>query len=316
MALAERLVMGVVGILVFTAYTAAGALALFVLAVLYMNPPALLPTVLAFCLGVVLASYLGYRMGMVQLVASLEAKELHRRNAPELYRRLERLSLSMAVETPPVLVADLGTSNALSIGGPRSGVIVVDRTLLRVLTIDELEGILAHELAHMERWDTFLNTAVMTIVRTLAAVVFLVLSPIILLLAAVDRGTAWWMGIPQWNPGLGRAFRLAVLAVLGLVFGVAILAYLAYSRHREYAADTRAVEVTGKPIALARALQKLHRVNDPASGLLSILYTHEDPNDRRSVFSTHPPVDLRIDRLLARARHSDRRPAPEQIDIT
>jgi heat shock protein HtpX len=292
-----------VGLGVFTAHAVVALAGLAVLGWLFADPPGLVTIVLALLVGVVVAGYIGYRMNTLRLVASLQAQQLSRGHAPELYRRLERLCGEMDVTQPPVFVADLGAPNALSIGGPQRGAVVVDQSLVQLLTIDELEGILAHELAHLESYDTFLNTLAITAMRTLVGVVFLFLFPVVLLLAGVDRATAWIAGRPRWRPGVTHLFRLVVLAVLGLVLGPLSLAYLAHARKQEYAADRRAAEATGKPVALARALGKIHRANDPRSGLLSTLYTHDDRSEQRRLFSTHPPLEDRIDRLLDRVDH-------------
>lgn len=99
-------------------------------------------------------------------------------------------------------MADIGAPNALSIGGPRSGVIVLDRRLLTLLTMDELEGILAHELAHLERRDAFVQTLAVSAMRTLAALVFLLLLPVTLIGIGTARAVAWLAGQPQHAPDI------------------------------------------------------------------------------------------------------------------
>lgn len=295
--------MGLVGAAILVAYTVAAVAVGLVFFWVVESPPGLVPAVLALAGGVLAAAYVGYRVGAVRLVASLRARELPRGQAPELYRRLDRLVERMRVAEPPILVADLGAANALSVGGPRRGAVVLDRRLFRVLDADELEGILAHELAHMEGHDTFLNTLALTAARTVAVLVALAVLPVALVLAGADRAAGWLAGRPGSRPGLGRLFRRGLVAVLGVVFGLFALAYFAYSRRQEYAADRRAAAVTGRPAALARALERIHRANDPRSGLQSVLYTHEE-RDRHHLLSTHPPLDRRIDEL--RELQSDR----------
>lgn len=95
---------------------------------------------------------------------------------------------------------------------------------------------------------------------------------------------------------------------VAVVFLVLTLVIRAHSRHREFAADDRAAEVTGRPLALARALTKIDRVSDPDWGLLSPLYTHGDEdNGLGRLFSTHPTTDDRVERLLASARAAQQR---------
>lgn len=305
MSLVTRIAMAIVGLLVLILYSAAAFAGFLLLLWFAANPPDPLTVLIAFGIGVVLAGYFGYRLGTVRLVASLEATTLHRQQAPELHRRLDRLAETMRVERPPVLLADLGAPNALSIGGPRRGVIVLDQRLLRLLTIDEMEGILAHELAHMESYDTFLNTLAITAMRTVVGLLFFLFLPFVLLLTGVDRAAAWFAGRPRVRFGLATLFKAVVTWFLGILMSVFTLLFLAYSRRQEYAADQRAVSVTGDPAALARALAKISRAKEPRRGLFSFLYIHDDrrTQDERRLLSTHPPIEERIDRLLDRVDH-------------
>lgn len=300
----SRIAAPLIGLVVLTVYTGASLVALAAVQWLVANPPGLFPAGFAFAGGVIAAAYVGYRAGTVRLVASLQAQELPRRRDPELYRRLDRLVGSMRVGQPPLLVADLGAPNALSVGGPRRGAVILDRSLLQFLTTDELEGILAHELAHIESYDTFVNTLAVTVVRTLSGLFILLLLPVVLFLAGVDRAAGWFAGRPGARPGLVRSFQVVVMVVLGAVFSPFALAYLAYSRRQEYAADSRAAEATGRPEALARGLAKIQRANNPGTGLLSMLYTHEERTERHRLFSTHPSLEQRIDRLRDRSEET------------
>lgn len=298
-----RSVMIAVGIAVLTACTAGAVAGALLLGRVVADPPGLLPLAGAFLASVVILGYAGYRMGTARLVTSLDARELPPERAPGLYRRLARLCDRMDVSSPPILVADLGAPNALSIGGPRRGVVVLDRQLFGLLTIDELEGLLAHELAHMESHDTFVRTLIVTAVRAFVALVFLCLFPIVLFLFGVDRAAAWIAGQPRTRQfGLTRLFQFSVSLLLGAVLSLLTLGVLAYSRRREFAADSRAATVTGNPIALARALRKIHQAARPKRGLLSLLYVQDDPNQERSrLLSTHPPVSDRVERLAESA---------------
>jgi heat shock protein HtpX len=281
---------------------AAVAVAWFVgLQWLLANPPGPATIAVAFLGVVVVAGYVGYRTGTVRLVASLDAVTIPVERAPALYRRLERLCSESQVDQPTLLFADLGAPNALSIGGPRRGVVVLDRRLFKLLTIDELEGILAHELAHMERLDTLWNTLALTAARLLVGAAFALLFPAVVLLAGVERGGAWIAGEPgRSRLGLAGYVRQVVLLGLGALFSLFALGFLAYSRRQEFAADQRAAELTGNPRALAAALTKIHRATTPREGLLAVLYIHDDRTEHRDRrLSTHPPIDERIDRLLA-----------------
>jgi heat shock protein HtpX len=306
MALLKRVSMGAVGLVVFVGYAAAGVGTALLWQWLLVDPPSLSVLVPVFLVSVLLGGYVAYRQGATRLVASLDARRIPPARSPELYRRLERLCTSMAVETPPVLVADLGAPNALSIGGPRRGVIVLDDDLLRLLTIDELEGILAHELAHMEGYDTAIQTLILTAARSLVSLVFLFFLPVVLVLTGIDRGVAWALGQPrQWRHGLSTLFWVGIQVCLGVLLSLFTLGVLAYSRRREFVADRRGATVSGKPVALARALVKIDRASKPRRGLLSFLYVQRDRTDEsRRLLSTHPPVSERVERLLDIAEES------------
>lgn len=300
-----RAFMVVVGIAVFTVYAGAAYGGYLLVRWLLAEPPDLATAVVAVLAFTVVAAYLSYRVGTTRLLAGLQTRELPRSRAPSLYRRLDRLAGAMNVTPPPVLVADLGVPNALSLGGPREGVIVLDRSLLSLLTIDELEAILAHELAHMESYDTFVQTLAVSLMRSVAGLLTLVLLPLLLFLHGLDRAMAWVTGRPtDRRPGLAGLVKGSIEAVVGAVLSLATLVFLAYSRRREYAADSRAAEVTGKPAALARALSKIHRATNPEWGLRSLLYIHGDESETDSLrrwLSTHPPVEERVDRLRRQA---------------
>jgi heat shock protein HtpX len=299
-----RSLMAGVGIAILAVCTAGAIGGALLLGVVLADPPGLVPLAGAFLASVVILGYAGYRMGTTQLVARLDARELPPERAPELYRRLARLCGRMDVSQPPILVADLGAPNALSIGGPKRGVVVLDRDLFGMLTIDEFEGLLAHELAHMESYDTFVHTLIVTAVRTFVALVMLLLFPIVLFLFGVDRAAAWIAGTPRQRQfGLMGLFQWAVSLVLGLVLGLLTLGVLAYSRRREFAADSRAATVTGKPGALARALVKIHEASRPRGGLLSLLYVQHDSQEQSRLLSTHPPLSDRVERLVGRTDH-------------
>lgn len=300
-----RGLMALVGIAVFVAYAAGAVGGYLLLSWLFAEPPDLLIALGLVGLFTVVAGYVSYRYGTRRLLERMGARELRRAHAPSVHRRLDDLCAQMSVSRPAVLIADIGTPNALSLGGPRRGVIVLDRSLVQLLTLSELEGILAHELAHMEHYDTFLQTLAVSTVRSLAGLVSLVLLPLIVLLYGIDRALAWVRGRPaDHRPGVAGRIRLGIEALVGVMLSVLTLAFLAYSRRREFRADDRAASVTGNPIALARALSKIHRVAHPERGLRSILYIHDEQSDGglRQLLSTHPPVEKRIEALVQRAQ--------------
>ncbi len=301
-----RVFMVLVGVTVFTVYAAAAAGGYLLVTWIISTPPDLVSALVLVVVFTVVMAYLSYRFGTAQLLRSLDAIELPRSHSPALHRRLDRLALGMDVQRPPVLIADLGVPNALSLGGPREGVIVLDKSLVSLLTIEEVEGILAHELAHMESYDTFVQTLAVSLMRTIAGLMTLLLLPVLLLLHGIDRAMAWIWGRPtDRRPGLAGLIKGSIETLVGLLLSLVTLVFLAHSRRREYLADSRAADVTGNPAALARALSKIHRATSPEWGLQSLLYIHGDESEDdgfRRLLSTHPPIEDRVERLLERAR--------------
>jgi heat shock protein HtpX len=205
--------------------------------------------------------------------------------------------------------------NAFALGGVGSGAIVLDGTLFRLLDEDELAGIVAHELAHLESGDGLVQTLAYSALRTTAGVILLFLAPILAIGTGLAVGVAWVAGNPAaWarNP-IGRGRVLIERSVM-LLFAAFTLVIFAYSRRREFAADDRAAEVTGDPLALARALRKIERASDPRWGLRSLLDVRgPEENSLQRLFSTHPATDERVERLVERA--DERRRAGTRISI-
>ena len=294
-----RTLMILVGIATLVVYAGLALLGFTVIEWVAANPPSPAITVVTVAVIALFGAYLGYRRGVVRLAANLDARELPRHRAPALYRRLDRLCEQMSVTQPPLLLTNLDSPNALSVGGPRRGVIIVDRRLLGLLTTEELEGILAHELAHMEQYDTFINTFSLTLTRLLVGIVYVFLLPILLVLVGIDRATGWFAGNPtRRRIGLADLFQYGIGLVLAGLLSVFTLLFLAHSRRQEYRADRRAAAVTGNPEALARALSKIHRMTESRRNLQSLLYTHDNQRQQRPrLLSTHPPLSERVDRL-------------------
>ena len=292
-----------VGLALVAFYAGLAFVSFYALAWFWQTAPSLETTLAIVAVSTLVVGYLSYRFGTAQLLSSLETIELPRSHAPGFYRRLEALCGQMDAAPPRVLVARLSTPNAFALGSRRNGVIVLDRSLFRLLSPAELEAILAHELAHLERHDALVQTLAYTAFRTVVGIVLLVAFPGVLLAVGIARGVAWMRGQPAtWTRTFfGRLVALVERAVLA-VFILLTVVVLAHSRKREYAADDRAVEVTGNPLALAHALQKIERAVNPRRGLLSPLYIQPDEDEEPRLFSTHPSTEERVERLLERTR--------------
>ncbi len=260
-----------------------------------------LPTVVTVLGAAVGFGYLTYRVGTAQLLAGLDLSEPSRQRAPGLYRILDGLDAEMTVDRPRLLLSHTGEPNAFSLGG-RRGVVVLDEALLVILSPDELEAVLAHELAHLETRDGLLKTVGASAVSTASSLLFLALLPFGLAVAVVRRLARLATGqdrVPL-RQHLVIAYVTVWLAVLGVMLPFT-LALRAYARRRELTADDRAAEVAG-PLALAEALDTIRRATTPEGGPFSSLYIRGDEEGSLTrLLATHPSMDERIERLHRRA---------------
>lgn len=297
-----RLLMAVVGVVVLVLYAAAAFVVYRGLLYLWARRPDPVTTV-AVVLGLALAfGYASYRGGLVSLRRELEPTEIPRPRAPELYDRVGAMAEEMGIAPPTLAVGQLGTPNALALGGPRDGLLVIDPSLFRLLDGAQLETILAHELAHLENRDGLVKTLGSSVVRTVTGLVTLALLPVIILTVGVARAVAYLRGdSPREITEAATAAHAYATAGAVVVLFVFTLALRAYSRRRELAADDRAVEVTGRPMALASALARIDRAARPPSGLLSDLVIHGDEEGTLTrLLATHPKMEERIERLVGR----------------
>jgi len=305
MDIGRRLVLGALGLATLVVSLLAGVVGYRLLRVLWAQRPPTAVIALVVFGAALLFGVLSYWTGTARLKRSVDAVVLPRARAPALYRRYDRLTERMRAGEPSLLVARLPVPNAFAVGGP-NGAVVVDRRLFALLSLDELESLLAHELAHFERRDALVQTLAYSLTQSVVGLVGIVLFPVVVLTGGIARAVAMLRGTPEsWSQSwLGRTHRGAVGVVALTGFAVTLLV-LSYSRRREWAADDRAATVTGNPLALARALRKIERAATPDLGPLTPLYVHgTEENPLSRLLSTHPPMDARVERLerLARQR--------------
>jgi heat shock protein HtpX len=268
--------------------------------------------VLGIGVGALVTAYLSLRLGTRRILSQLDAWEPPEARAPGLHRTLADLAESMGVDRPRLLVARLGMPNAFALATRGRGTVVVAASLFDLLDAPEMEALLAHELAHLERRDSLVQTAVLSVSQLAVALVELLLSPLVFLATGAALSLAWLRGAPRsWPETAPGRIRLRIESGVVLVgIGVTLL-LRAHARRREFAADRRAAEVTGRPLALARALRKLDRAANPTAGTRSPLWHGEVESEAerrlREYFSTHPPTDERIERLSDLAADSGTR---------
>lgn len=221
-------------------------------------------------------------------IASMRGQEVTAETAPELYATVDRLRRRAGLPMPRVYVCPHDAPNAFATGrSPSKSAVAVTRGILELLDQRELEGVIAHELAHIKNRDTLTSCIAATIAGVLAY------------LAQISL----WFGGGSNNREGGNPL-LALLSVLVAAFGAAIIQSL-ISRTREYVADADGSEIAGTPVGLAGALHKLDMYSrriplvqpNPAQNNLFIVEPFAGVRTLTNLFATHPPVEARIEAL-------------------
>jgi heat shock protein HtpX len=302
MALVRRLVLATLGVGSLLTYLLLAVIGYRVAVLLWDARPPPATAAVAILATALVVGLLSYYTGTTQLKRSLDATALPRSYAPGVYRRLDWLTDRMHAGDPALLVAKMPVPNAFAVGGP-SPAIVVDRRLFVLLSPDEMEALLAHELAHFERRDALIQTMAYSLTQSLVSLVGIAVFPIVVLTGGFARAFALLRGDPEsWSRSWLARTQQSALGLIALVGFAVTLLVLSYSRRREWAADDRAASVTGNPLALARALGKIEQAATPEMGQLTPLYVHGDDEGQLSRWlSTHPPIEDRIERLRRRA---------------
>jgi heat shock protein HtpX len=228
------------------------------------------------------------------VLAMYRAQPVDEAAAPDLYRIVRTLTSRAGLPMPRVYVIAEDTPNAFATGrNPEHAAVAVTEGTLRVLSEDELEGVLAHELSHVQNRDTL----IMTLAATLAGAVTMV---------ARMAGYAAMFGGRRSDDedSGGGAFGAIVMMIVAPI--AALLIQLAISRSREFQADASGARLAGRPWGLAKALEKLDvaarmepMAATPATAHLFIVNPLRGQGGLSTLFSTHPPIEERIARLRA-----------------
>jgi heat shock protein HtpX len=225
------------------------------------------------------------------VLAMYGAKQVSEREAPQLYRLVRKLTQNAGLPMPKVYVIDNPNPNAFATGrNPQNAAVAVTTGILRILNDDEIEGVLAHELAHIKHRDILLATIVATFVGTITF---------------ISRMAGWTMMFAGGNRDREDSGNLIASLVLLIVAPIAaVLLQLAISRAREFMADEGGAKISGKPLSLASALSKLEQAAqlvpmqnaNPSTAHLFIVNPLRGGGITK-LFSTHPPIEERIKRL-------------------
>ncbi|MGD0697502.1 MAG: zinc metalloprotease HtpX [Terriglobia bacterium] len=223
------------------------------------------------------------------------AQPISREDGPRIYQIVERLAAKANIPVPKIYMIPTDSPNAFATGrNPSHASVAVTRGILEICTDEEIEGVLAHELGHVKNRD-ILTSAV---VATLAGAITLIARMI------------YWGELFGGFGGRSANRRGGVFSALAMMIVAplaATLIQLAISRSREYEADHTGAEITGNPRGLASALQKIDqyskRIPMQVSPSMAHLYCAPPLTSGEfmsSLFSTHPPIRKRIERLIGR----------------
>ena len=229
-------------------------------------------------------------------LAMYGAKPVTRDQLPRAYEVVERLTAKAGIPMPKIYVIPSDSPNAFATGrNPQHASVAVTHGILGLLNDDELEGVLAHELGHVRNRDILTSS----IAATLAGA--------ITLLARIAYFGAIFGGYGGGDRRDREGGGLGAIVMLFLAPFMAMLIQLWVSRTREYEADHTGAELTGNPYALASALEKISAysqrvplVASPSSAHLFIVQPLLSGETFASLFSTHPPIKKRIERLIGR----------------
>jgi heat shock protein HtpX len=269
-------------------------LTLFLLGLVYA---ALVGAMLAAGVGAIVVGVIAGGLLLLQLFTSdklalrvMGARQVSPQEAPQLHAIVDRLCVQADLPKPKVAIAETAMPNAFALGrSPKSATVCATTGIMEILSPAELEGVLAHELTHVQNRDVIVMT-IASFFATIAAYI-------------VQFGFFFGGGMGGDGDGDDNAGFLALILISVAVYAISFFLLQALSRYREFAADRGAGIITGRPSALASALMKIAGTMDRipkqdmrAPAELKAFYIFP-PGAGRSIaalFSTHPPLEKRI----------------------
>jgi heat shock protein HtpX len=252
-------------------------------------------SVLIVMLVVVGFNFVAYFFSDKMAIAATGAKPVEEHQLPQVYSIVRNLTMRTGMPMPRIYVIESAQPNAFATGrNPKNAAVAVTTGILQMLTNDELEGVLAHELAHVANRDILISS--------IAAMMAAALS----LFARISLFAGG--GSRDRNNPIG-----AIASILAIILApfAAMLIRAAISRTREFQADASGSEITGRPMQLASALEKISigtaKIPMPINPATSQLFIDNPLKAMRgsgitNLFSTHPPTEARIERLTRMAQ--------------
>ena len=229
------------------------------------------------------------------VLAMYSAREVTEADYPEFYGLVRQLAVQAGIPMPKVCIIESETPNAFATGrNPAHAAVAATTGIMRILTRDELLGVMAHELSHVKHRDILISSIAATFAGAITY------------LAHMAQWAAIFGGGRDRDEEGGGIFGLIVMAIVAPL--AAMLIQMAISRAREFDADKGGAAISGNPLYLARALQKLEMANrqipmadaTPATAHMFIVNPLTG-GGLMALFSTHPPMEERIRRLEAMA---------------
>lgn len=218
------------------------------------------------------------------------AQEVTEAEQPDFYGLVRQLAVQAGIPMPRVYVIPSETPNAFATGrNPEHAAVAATTGIMRILTRDELMGVMAHELSHVKHRDILISSIAATVAGAITY------------LAQMAQWAAIFGGNRDRDDEGGGTFGMLAMAIVAPI--AAMLIQMAVSRSREYEADRGGATVSGNPLHLANALRKLEMANqripmeaNPATAHMFIVNPLTG-GGLQSLFSTHPPIEERIRKL-------------------
>jgi len=242
----------------------------------------------AFFLLAIIMNFASYFYSDKIVLKMYGAREVSEHEAPELHSIVSELAQNAGIKKPKVAIVKNNTPNAFATGrGPKKAVVAVTTGILGLLSRDELEGVIAHELGHVKNRDILISAIAATI------------GGAVVMIANYAGFFAFFGGGQDGEDAIGL-IAMSILAPIA-----ALMVQLAISRAREYKADESGASISGKPWALASALGKLQMGTNarpmdanPATAHMFIVNPFGGKSKTfLNLFSTHPPINERIKKL-------------------
>ena len=244
--------------------------------------------------GVNIYALIQYFAAAKLATAMTGAKQIEKRDNPRLYRMVENLSITLGMPMPKVYVIDDPAPNAFATGrDPKHAIVAATTGLMEIMDDNELEAVMAHEMGHVQNYDIRVSMIAFGLVSAIA-----ILSDIVLRML--------FFGGDRRDSNMHPAVLIIGLVVVILAPIIATMVQLAVSRQREFLADASGAMTTRDPESLAKALEKLQSYGQPMkrqnSSTAHLFFSNPLKKGGLSkLFSSHPPLEDRIERLRTNA---------------